>query len=113
MTVIRSIGKRSLTINENEGKTVEKHHSHVLLLDNGSLHDYLSDDPRSDFVEKMCKITKCYTMTIIVEGGYYTFEVILNDLKADRPVIIIQGSGRLADVVGTLLNKKKDDTIPK
>ena len=113
MTIMRHIGgKRSLTLNENEGKTIDKHHSHLLLLDNGSLHDYLSDDPRSKFVENMHMKKNCYTMTIIVEGGFNTFEVILNDLEAHRPVIIIQGSGRVADILGTLLKATKNDTKP-
>jgi transient receptor potential cation channel subfamily M protein 2 len=101
------------TLSENEGKTLDKHHSHFLLLDDGHLGGYLSDDPRSDFVKNMREVTKCYTMTIIVEGGFHTLEVIINDLKANRPVIIIQGSGRLADILGTLLENTSDDKTPE
>lgn len=46
---------------------------------------------------------KCHTVTIIIDGGDNTLEVIRNDLEKERPVVIIQGSGRLANVLGTLL----------
>ena len=57
----------------------------------------------------MCDATGCNTITIIVEGGYNTLKVILNDLTAKRPVIIIQGSGRLADVLAELLERKRSN----
>jgi hypothetical protein len=64
---------------------------------------YLDDRPRSDFVRTMCSKTNCHSITIIIEGGFNTLEVIRNDLKNKRPVVIIHGSGRLANVLGTLL----------
>ena len=44
-------------------------------------------------------------MTIIVEGGVNTLEVIQNDLTRKRPVVIVHGSGRLASVLGNLLER--------
>jgi hypothetical protein len=49
-------------------------------------------------------------VTIIVEGGHYSLEVIANDLDNNRPVVIIHGSGRLADVLGNLLKNRMNST---
>ncbi|CAF1488829.1 unnamed protein product, partial [Rotaria sordida] len=99
---------------ENEINSLDKYHTHFLLLDDGRLNHYLSDDPRSKFVETICNQTQCYAITIIVEGGSNTLEVIRNDLYAKRPVLIIHGSGRLANVLGNLLEKVgKTGTVTK
>ncbi|CAF3973191.1 unnamed protein product [Rotaria sp. Silwood1] len=99
---------------ENERNSLDKHHTHFLLLDDGRLNHYLGDDPRSKFVKTICNQTKCYAVTIIVEGGWNTLEVIQHDLDAERPVVIIHGSGRLANVLGNLLEKiRKIDTVTK
>jgi transient receptor potential cation channel subfamily M protein 2 len=90
-------------IGENETKMLDNHHTHFLLLDDGSLNRYLNDDPRSKFVETTHNKTGCHAVTIIVEGGVNTLEVIQNDLRAQRPVVIVHGSGRLASVLGNLL----------
>ena len=100
-------------LSEDKGETLEEHHTHFLLLDKGCVNDYLDDKPRSDFVKVMREITKCHAVTIIVDGGFDTLEVILHDLKAEQPVIIIQGSGRLANALGKLLESASDDTVPR
>ena len=47
--------------------------------------------------------SKCYAVTIIVDGGCFTSETIIHDLKAGRPVVIVDGSGRLANLLAMLL----------
>lgn len=42
-------------------------------------------------------------MTIIVDGGCFTSETIIHDLQAGRPVVIVDGSGRLANLLAMLL----------
>jgi hypothetical protein len=75
---------------------------------------YLSDSPRTKFIKAVTEAAKCiyalknanssdsskliyvflvflgYAVTIIVEGGINTLEVIQNDIAARRPVVIIQ-----------------------
>ncbi|CAF4184066.1 unnamed protein product, partial [Rotaria sp. Silwood2] len=102
-----------ITLNYDEEKTLDKNHSHFLLLDNGRVDCYIDDRPRSDFVKDVCAEFQCQAITIIVEGGFNTLEVIKHDLMAKRPVIIIHGSGRLANVLGTLLETSNKGTIPK
>ncbi|UJR20641.1 hypothetical protein I4U23_023766 [Adineta vaga] len=100
-------------------ETIEKNHTHCLLFDNGNLYDYLGDDQRNDLVDVACKDKDqtCYAVTIIVEGGKNTIGVIANDLKNNRPVVLIQGSGRLADVLALLLeqlsnSKTNQESVP-
>jgi len=92
-------------------KTLDKHHTHFLLFDDGRLDEYLTDDPRSEFVQNTCEKENCYAVTIIVDGGLNTFEVIRNDLKKNRPVVIVHGSGRLADILGNLLENTANSTV--
>ncbi|CAF3720059.1 unnamed protein product [Rotaria magnacalcarata] len=103
------------TVWDNEDtKTLDKNHTHFLLLDDGRLGQYLSDKPRSTFVKTACAIPGCHAVTIIVEGGANTLEVIQHDIQAKRPVVIVHGSGRLANVLGNLLKKAgKENSIER
>ncbi|CAF0870280.1 unnamed protein product, partial [Didymodactylos carnosus] len=76
-----------LTLGDSE--TLEWNHTHFLLLDDGQLRGYLSDLQRSSFVQAAVD-DRSYPVTIIVEGGKHTLEVIVSDLGAYRPVVIIQ-----------------------
>ncbi|CAF3609712.1 unnamed protein product [Rotaria sp. Silwood1] len=105
--------KAAITLNYDEEKTLDKNHSHFLLLNNGRVNGYIDDCPRSDFVMSACAEFKCQAITIIVEGGFNTLEVIKHDLMAERPVIIIHGSGRLANVLGILLENSSNEIIPE
>ena len=107
-------GRRApMALNYDEEKTLDQSHSHFLLQDNGRVGNYIDDIPRADFVKNACAEFQCQTITIIVEGGFNSLEVIKNDLVAKRPVLIIQGSGRLANVLGTLLENSSKGTIPE
>jgi len=93
----------SALFGENETKMLDNHHTHFLLLDDGYLNHYLDDKPRSKFVKTAREQTGCHAVTIIVDGGSNTLEVIMHDLLDHRPVVIVHGSGRLASVLGNLL----------
>jgi hypothetical protein len=102
-------------LDENQLDTLESNHTHFLLLDDGSQGErmidgkmdlyYINDEPRSIFVNELITLTQCCAVTIIIEGGLDSISVIVNDLKAKpkRPVVIIHGSGRLANAIGNLL----------
>lgn len=92
-------------------KTLDIHHTHFILFDDGRLDYYINDGPRTKFVTAACEQTDCHPVTIIVEGGINTLEVILNDLQAKRPVVIVDGSGRLANVLGKLLENASETTV--
>jgi hypothetical protein len=71
---------------------------------------YLTDEPRSDLVYELIQSTKCHSVTILIEGGLDSLDVIEHDLKKKRPVVIIHGSGRCATVIGNLLELTRDQT---
>ncbi|CAF3430705.1 unnamed protein product [Rotaria sp. Silwood1] len=90
-------------------ETIERNHTHCILFDGGKLNEYLSDAHRDKFVIAACKDTHndhiCFPVTIMVEGGLGSLEVLENDLKAKRPIVLIQGSGRLADALAMLIEQ--------
>lgn len=94
-------------IDEDGATALDKYHTHFLLLDDGSVGTFLDDEPRSTFVQSMGDLSNCQTVTIIVEGGPNSLQTIKNDLDAKRPVVIVHGSGRLADMLGNLLIRAK------
>jgi hypothetical protein len=98
-------------LTKNVTEELDKHHTHFLLFDDGKLGEYLTDDPRSDFIQNTCKEENCYAVTIIVEGGLNTLEVIWNDLNKKRPVVIVHGSGRLSDILSNLLENTSNSTV--
>ncbi|CAF1229219.1 unnamed protein product [Rotaria sordida] len=90
-------------------ETIELHHTYMVLFDDGQSSGYIGDEQRRRFVrEASNNENKCYAVTVIVEGGTNTLQVILNDLKENRPVVIIDGSGRIADVLSDLLKQNPD-----
>ncbi|CAF4338279.1 unnamed protein product, partial [Rotaria sordida] len=46
-----------------------------------------------------------YAVTIIVEGGVGSLGVLENDIKGKRPIVLIQGSGRVADLLAVLVEQ--------
>ena len=98
-------------LGESLTKKLDVFHTHFFLLDDGRLDFYINDGPRTQFVKAACEKTGCHPVTIIVEGGVNTLEVIMNDLNANRPVVIVDGSGRLANVLGKLLENTNETTV--
>ncbi|CAF0984122.1 unnamed protein product [Adineta steineri] len=93
-------------------ETIERNHTHCILFDDGKLSGYLSDEQRSALVGHAMNDKdeehKCYGVTIIVEGGKNTIEVLQHDIDENRPIVFIEDSGRLADVFASLINQTAD-----
>ncbi|CAF4188401.1 unnamed protein product, partial [Adineta steineri] len=97
---------------EDTDETIERNHTHCILFDDGKLGGYLDDRHRNHLVEHAIEYKddkhKCYGVTIIVEGGKNTIEVLQHDIKKNRPIVFIEDSGRLADVFASLINQTAD-----
>ncbi|CAF1238406.1 unnamed protein product [Adineta steineri] len=91
-------------------ETIERNHTHCILFDDGKIGDYLNDGQRDALVKEACEDEdhECCGVTIIVEGGKNTIEVLQNDIKQNRPIVFIEDSGRLADVFASLINQTTD-----
>ncbi|CAF4194606.1 unnamed protein product, partial [Rotaria sordida] len=90
-------------------ETIERNHTHCLLFDSGKLYDYLNDSQCHRFVIEACKDTGdghiYYAVTIIVEGSLGSLGVLENDIEGKRPIVLIQGSGRVADLLSVLVEQ--------
>ncbi|CAF1400746.1 unnamed protein product, partial [Didymodactylos carnosus] len=98
------VGNKLMNLHDSE--TLEWNHTHFILFDNGQLKSYMSDSQRSQLVEaavndrseidcsstvqQLMFLNLGYPVTIIVEGGKNTLEVVLHDISKRRPVVIIQ-----------------------
>ncbi|CAF1276333.1 unnamed protein product [Rotaria magnacalcarata] len=87
---------------ESGERDLEMNHSHYLMLDDGRLRHYDIGDYRTRLCAHLAKLERdddfpVPVVTIVVEGGRDTITNIYNDLRANIPVVIIDGSGRVAD----------------
>lgn len=99
----------AIELDQSKVQTLDQHQTHFLLFTSCDTGAHLPDDYRSELIKTIQNKTECYAVTLVVEGSYTVLEVIHNDLKAGRPVIIIRGSGRLADILGNLLEKARNN----
>ncbi|CAF1055160.1 unnamed protein product, partial [Rotaria sordida] len=101
-------------LRNDDGNVLDKYHTHFILLDYGNEGHYLNDECRANFVQAVCDRGTSYAVTIIVEGGHHTLEVIWNDLKNKRPVLIINDLTEAvfrAALTSSQGKQKKDDQI--
>ncbi|CAF3973574.1 unnamed protein product, partial [Rotaria sordida] len=100
---------------ESGQRDLEMNHSHYIMLDDGRLRHYDTGDYRTRLCVQIAKLQHeidfpVPIVTIVVEGGRDTITNIYYDLRADIPVVIIDGSGRVADLFKHwLLYTKKFD----
>ncbi|CAF1229892.1 unnamed protein product, partial [Rotaria sp. Silwood1] len=92
---------------------LEMNHSHYLMLDDGSIRNYEIGDYRTRLVTHMARLNKEHdifvpVVTIVVEGGQDTVNNTYYDLRANIPVIIVDGTGRAADFFTRWLFLTKD-----
>ncbi|CAF1532094.1 unnamed protein product [Adineta ricciae] len=96
---------------------LEPNHTHFLLLDDGTYYGYEIGDYRTRFVNEIAKYKDANVpnVTIVVEGGPDTLLTIYNDLCNNIPVVLIDGSGRVPNLLATFLKRtegissRKDD----
>ncbi|CAF3880150.1 unnamed protein product [Rotaria sp. Silwood2] len=96
-------------VEENQ-ETIEKNHTHCILFDDGRLNTHLDDSRRHNLLTIACedKTYTCYAVTIIFGGDITTLEILQNDIQAKRPIVLIQESGGLADVLVSLIETTSD-----
>ncbi|UJR10750.1 hypothetical protein I4U23_014938 [Adineta vaga] len=105
------------TKNDKGQQDLEPNHTHFLLLDDGTYYGYEMGDYRTRFVNEISKYRDANVpnVTIVVEGGPDTLSTIYNDLYNGIPVVLIDGSGRVPNLLANFLTRtqgimtKKDD----
>lgn len=97
---------------EEKKRTLDVNLSHYLICDDG----IYGNPDIEDFRTRLCDQLRQQSgqkhhvpmVTLVVEGGDSTIENIYNDLKTKIPVVIIDGSGRVADFFSRWLTYTKD-----
>ncbi|CAF4117301.1 unnamed protein product [Rotaria sp. Silwood2] len=91
--------------NEKGQQDLEPNHTHFLLLDDGTYYGYEMGDYRTRFVTEVSKYNSANvpTVTIVVEGGPDTLSAIYNDLRVGIPVVLVDGSGRIPNLLANFL----------
>ncbi|CAF0834212.1 unnamed protein product [Adineta ricciae] len=94
-------------------RDLELNHSHYLMLDDGRYRFYDTGDYRTKLCAHLAKLQHEYqppipVVTIVVEGGQDTIANIYYDLRENIPVVIIDGSGRVADFFKSCLLYTKE-----
>ncbi|CAF1334310.1 unnamed protein product, partial [Rotaria sp. Silwood1] len=83
-------------------RDLDMNHSHYLMFDDGTFRHYGLGGYRTQLCVHMAKFHleddfPMPVVTVVFEGGKGTIRSIYRDLKAHIPVVIIDGSGRIAD----------------
>ncbi|CAF3454781.1 unnamed protein product [Rotaria sp. Silwood1] len=116
----RGLLHRQVPDNVEEGlETIEKNHTHCILFDDGTLNAYRDDSSRHKLIITACqnKNHTCYAVTIMFGGDIDTIEKLRYDIEAERPIVLIEESGCLADLLVSLIKRTADSnehqqTIP-
>ncbi|UJR11905.1 hypothetical protein I4U23_016083 [Adineta vaga] len=100
---------------EEDENRIEENHTHCILFDDGRLNGHLTDLHRDKFIVAACNDSgsTCYAITIIFGGDLTELKVFENDIQNKRPIILIQGSGRLTDMLTSLLELTSNSTWNK
>ncbi|PSB25501.1 hypothetical protein [Stenomitos frigidus] len=83
---------------------LEPHHTHFLLVPGSNWGDetVLMDDLAS-------AVAGSASVTILVNGGEITWKEASQSVEADRPIIVIAGTGRTADILAAALHGNSED----
>lgn len=93
---------------ERNEATLEPNHSHFLLVDNGTQHNFGTEISLRASIEKAISETKTGrdkdsatipAVCIVLEGGPGTLKTVHSAIKCGTPCVVIKDSGRAADIL--------------
>ncbi|XP_015772249.1 PREDICTED: transient receptor potential cation channel subfamily M member 2-like [Acropora digitifera] len=101
---------RMENVPESSGALLDSNHSHFLLVDNGTEEKYgVEIDLRSKFEEAVMKVKTdsrsaagaigVPVVLLVLEGGPNTIRTMCELIKKKIPAVVVEGSGRAADLV--------------
>ncbi|XP_060098023.1 transient receptor potential cation channel subfamily M member 2 isoform X3 [Heteronotia binoei] len=92
---------------------LDSNHSHFILVDNGTHGRYGVEIPLrtklEKFISEQTKVKegvaiKIPIVCVVLEGGPGTLDTIYNAITNGTPCVIVEGSGRVADVIAQVAN---------
>ena len=82
---------------------LEPNHTHFILVPGG-----LWGDESPWMAKTATLLTSRKSFTILVNGGNIAWQDVANSVKADRPVLVVAGSGRTADALAQAIAGNRD-----
>ncbi|MDQ3898134.1 MAG: hypothetical protein M3326_12990 [Actinomycetota bacterium] len=83
---------------------LEPHHSHFVLVDGDEWGD--ETPALLEIAAALCRRAPC--VVLICGGGPVTAAEALDHVRAGRPVVVVEGSGRFADVLAGAVRRRTD-----
>jgi hypothetical protein len=85
----------TVTVNGGAGTPVEPHHSHLVLVPGDSWGD------ESPWLSRVASVLSgpAASATLLVDGGEISYDDADRSLSAGRPLLVVEGTGRTADVI--------------
>uniref|UniRef100_A0A3B3YQL8 TRPM SLOG domain-containing protein n=1 Tax=Poecilia mexicana TaxID=48701 RepID=A0A3B3YQL8_9TELE len=107
--VIDTQGQRDLTYLDNN-------HTHFLLVDDGTNGHYGVEIPLRAKLEQYISDMeingiKIPVVCVVLDGGLGTLRVICHAIRNNTPCVILEGSGRMADVIAYVFEQRESMTI--
>ncbi|CAF0985545.1 unnamed protein product, partial [Didymodactylos carnosus] len=92
---------------------LEQHHTQFILLDDGSLNPSDVGRYRSQLARTISSGAHraIPLVTIVVAGGLHTLCTIFDDLLAKTPVLVIDGTGAIADLLSKFLKRGEEAEV--
>lgn len=87
------------------GAELEPHHTHVLLVPGNTWGD------ESPWISEVATVVAGQhpSVTLVTNGGEITYEDVSHSLEANRPVLVLAGTGRTADAIAAAAAGAGDD----
>lgn len=80
--------------------SMDRNHNLFMLVDNGTENQFGGEiEFRAAFESAVSRRDDVPIVTIVVQGGPGTLGTCLNSVKNDTPLVVVEGTGRAADVI--------------
>ncbi|KAH9505775.1 Transient receptor putative cation channel sub M member 2 [Bulinus truncatus] len=99
---------------------LDPNHSHFILVDNGTQHQFTVEIPFRAKLEEAISKQKTDTGSdaitvpvclLVLEGGPGTLETVVSAIKSTTPTVVIKGSGKTADILAYAYQNSKEEEI--
>ncbi|XP_064594682.1 transient receptor potential cation channel subfamily M member-like 2 isoform X2 [Liolophura sinensis] len=101
---------------------LDSNHSHFILVDNGTQHHFGVEIPFRAELETAISTMKTASGTVddgikvplvllVLEGGPGTLETVYSSIRKGTPAVIVQGSGRVADILAYAYKNAHEEEV--
>lgn len=98
---------KSTEMSGNEGVPLDPNHSHFVLVES----DEWGGETETMYEVAQTLSARCPSVAVLINGGAIAKSEVLHNVRQRRPIIVIEGSGRLADEIARVW-QEKPSSIP-